>query len=127
MQFIISLGQQLIMDVYGDQGFIETVFETGTVNSQNALEGFIEAEHAAGITHVEVRSSSSGFNCAIDDLRVSSECPADLDGSGAVDIGDLLAILAAWGNKGGPEDLDGNGVVDIGDLLIVLSSWGPCE
>ncbi len=53
-------------------------------------------------------------------------CPADLDGSGAVDIGDILAILAAWGNKGGPEDLDGSGFVDIGDLLAVLANWGPC-
>ena len=35
-------------------------------------------------------------------------------------------ILAAWGNKGGPEDLDGSGLVDIGDILIVLANWGPC-
>ena len=53
-------------------------------------------------------------------------CPADLDDSGAVDIGDLLAILTAWGNKGGPEDLDGSGVVDFGDLLIGLATWRPC-
>jgi probable HAF family extracellular repeat protein len=54
-------------------------------------------------------------------------CLADLDGSGAVDFADLLAILAAWDNAGGPEDLDGSGVVDFGDLLIVLAEWGPCE
>ncbi len=34
----------------------------------------------------------------------SSPCLADLDDSGAVDFGDILAILSAWGNKGGPED-----------------------
>jgi len=55
-----------------------------------------------------------------------ASCVADLDDSGAVDFGDILAILSAWGNKGGPEDLDGSGFVDFGDLLIVLSSWGPC-
>ncbi len=54
-------------------------------------------------------------------------CPADLDGSGAVDISDLIAVLTAWGNKGGPEDLDGSGTVDFGDLLIVLDSWGVCD
>ncbi len=59
--------------------------------------------------------------------RIRGECPADLDDSGDVGFGDILAILSAWGNKGGPEDLDGSGVVDFGDLLIVLSSWGPCE
>ena len=52
------------------------------------------------------------------------ERPGD---SGVVDFGDILAILSAWGNKGGPEDLDGSGVVDFGDLLIVLAAWGPCE
>ena len=53
-------------------------------------------------------------------------CPADLDGSGAVDFGDILAILAAWGNAGGPEDLDDSGTVDFGDLLVVLAEWGLC-
>ncbi len=52
--------------------------------------------------------------------------PEDLDGSGAVGVGDILAILFTWGNKGGPEDLDDSGVVDFGDLLIVLAAWGPC-
>ena len=55
-------------------------------------------------------------------------CPADLDGSGGVDRGDLFAILAAWGPcEDCPEDLDGSGVVDFGDVLIVLASWGPCQ
>ena len=53
-------------------------------------------------------------------------CVADLDGSGAVDFGDILAVLQAWGNAGGPEDLDQNGVVDFGDILIILAAWGPC-
>ncbi len=53
-------------------------------------------------------------------------CPEDLDGSGAVDFGDILAILSAWGNPGGPEDLDHNGVVDFGDILAVLGAWGAC-
>ncbi len=54
-------------------------------------------------------------------------CPADLDGSGDVDFEDILRVLDAWGNKGGPEDLDGSGTVDFDDLLIVLDAWGPCE
>ena len=54
-------------------------------------------------------------------------CPADLDSNGAVDFDDLLRVLDAWGNEGGPEDIDGSGTVDFGDLLIVLDSWGPCE
>jgi hypothetical protein len=53
-------------------------------------------------------------------------CPNDLDGSGDVGFGDLLAVLSAWGSKGGPEDLDGSGMVDFGDVLEVLTTWGPC-
>ena len=59
--------------------------------------------------------------------NVQTPCPADIDNSGVVDFEDLLLVLDAWGNKGGPEDLDGSGFVDIGDLLVVLAAWGPCE
>lgn len=52
-------------------------------------------------------------------------CP-DIDGNGAVDFGDVLAVLAAWGNAGGPEDVDGSGTVGFGDILLILASWGPC-
>ncbi len=72
-----------------------------------------------------VADGSSGLH--VIDVSSCEPCPADLDGNGSVDCGDILAILSAWGNKGAPEDLDGNGIVDFGDLLIVLSSWGPCE
>ena len=53
-------------------------------------------------------------------------CVEDLDGSGDVGFGDILRVLAAWGNVGGPEDLDGSGTVGFGDLLLVLAAWGPC-
>ena len=52
-------------------------------------------------------------------------CPADLDGSGAIDFGDIVQVLSNWGSTG-PADLDGSGIVDFGDLIAVLSSFGPC-
>ncbi len=52
---------------------------------------------------------------------------ADLDGSGDVDFNDILRVLDAWGNEGGPEDLDGSGTVDFQDILTVLDAWGPCQ
>ena len=69
--------------------------------------------------------SGSGVTGPID-VVFRNTCPADIDGSGAVDFADVLAILAAWGNAGGPEDLDGSGTVDFGDILAVLAAWGPC-
>ena len=54
-------------------------------------------------------------------------CPADIDDSGVVDFGDLLAVLAAWGECAAcPEDLNGDGRVDFSDILAVLAAWGPC-
>ena len=62
-------------------------------------------------------------------IELDPGCEGDIDGSGAVDVGDILAILAAWGPCDGecPEDVDENGDVGFSDLLIVLKAWGPCE
>jgi len=55
------------------------------------------------------------------------DCPADINGDGMVDVLDLLAVLAAWGDcPGCPEDITGDDVVDVLDLLEVLGAWGPC-
>ena len=43
-------------------------------------------------------------------------CPDDLDGSGVVDISDLLLLLADWSDP-----------YTIKDLLQLLGSWGPCR
>jgi hypothetical protein len=55
------------------------------------------------------------------------ECAADIDGSGAVDVSDLLLVLLAWGQGPGPADVTGDGVVDVLDLIAVLSAWGACS
>ena len=52
-------------------------------------------------------------------------CPVDLDGSGSVGTGDLLALFSQWGTDG-PADFDGSGAVGTGDLLILFANWGPC-
>jgi hypothetical protein len=53
-------------------------------------------------------------------------CLGDLDGSGFVDVNDLLVLLAAWGQGGVPADLSGDGVVNVADLLLLLGNWGEC-
>jgi hypothetical protein len=49
----------------------------------------------------------------------------DVNEDGAIEVGDLLAVLAAWGTPG-PGDVNGDGIVDVGDLLEILAHWGPC-
>lgn len=50
-------------------------------------------------------------------------------GSGAIDIGDIFALPAAWGTDHPFLDLSpggGDGIVDASDLDVLLSAWGPC-
>lgn len=93
--------------------------------------------NVAGTVQLQFRASDLGsgsiVEAAIDEISVSrtacssAPCPGDLDGSGAVDGGDLGAILSSWGAcTGCPGDLNGDGAVNGGDLGQFLSSWGPC-
>ncbi len=52
-------------------------------------------------------------------------CPWDLDGSGSVGTGDLLALFTQWGTKGSA-DFNADGIVSTADLLILFTNWGPC-
>lgn len=62
----------------------------------------------------------------------SQACPYDCGngGNGAVDVIDLLEMLAEWGldctQVGVTCDLAGGPGVDVVDLLALLGSWGPC-
>jgi hypothetical protein len=52
----------------------------------------------------------------------------DLDGDGDVDFGDLLIMLAAWGECPAPPapcpgDVDGDGATGFDDLLVLLAGW----
>lgn len=49
--------------------------------------------------------------------------PADLNGDGAIDAGDLAVLLANWGGSG-VGDVNGDGSVDAGDLSALLAAWG---
>lgn len=61
-------------------------------------------------------------------IRLLGGCPADFNGDGAVDSGDLAELLAGWGAAAfGPYDLDSDGFIGSGDLATLLAAWGPCE
>ena len=48
----------------------------------------------------------------------------DVDGNGAVNVIDLLAVLAEWGECDNCQsDLDADGQVEIEDLLQILADW----
>jgi hypothetical protein len=68
-----------------------------------------------------------------DDVRFvpAAHCAGDVDCSGAVDIGDLRAIVGDWGtytpcHPRHLEDLDGDCAVGFSDTLAILKAWGAC-
>jgi hypothetical protein len=55
-------------------------------------------------------------------------CTGDVDGDGAVAVGDLVAVILAWGPCAGcAADVNGDGTVDVQDLVEVILHWGPCR
>ncbi len=74
-------------------------------------------------------SSAEGAMYGFDglDSAATCDCPADLDGSCAVGVKDLLILLGVWGLcEGCPADFDDSGAVGVVDLLFLLGTWGPC-
>lgn len=57
--------------------------------------------------------------------QVSCQWDCQATPNGAVDVPDLLALLATWGAPG-PCDFDASGTVVVPDLLKLLANWGPC-
>lgn len=57
-----------------------------------------------------------------------TSCPGDLDGSGVIDVDDLLLYIEWYTNFDPRADMDGDGDVDFLDLFIYRSFWipGPC-
>jgi len=72
---------------------------------------------------------SNGQQLRLLSLRLCgvAACSADMDGSGAVDGGDLSLLLGSWAFVGSPADLDGDGSVGGGDLALLLGAWGGCS
>ena len=55
-----------------------------------------------------------------------SDCPADINGDGSVNVTDLLIVLDQWGNTDSPADVNSDGTVDVNDLLMLIGAWGQC-
>lgn len=88
-------------------------------------ESFVDNQGSADA----VWGSGATFSIEYEVVTVS-ECPADLNADGAVDVSDLLLLLGAWGPcpVGGfcPADFNADGAVDVSDLLQMLAAWGEC-
>ena len=61
----------------------------------------------------------------MDDGSCVVDCIGDVNGDGAVTVGDLLQILAEFGcTEGCTTDLNEDGLTTVADLLLLLSVYG---
>lgn len=61
-----------------------------------------------------------------DELIISPSCTEDVNDDGVVDVSDILEVVGAWGDSGGPSDINEDGIVNVTDLLAVVDAWGTC-
>jgi hypothetical protein len=120
----------------GDLTQMHEIVVGGSFLAAPALEGHFGLGPATTVDEVHV-VFPSGRTVTLDDVDVdqrlhvvepdAAPCRGDLDGSGRVDVGDVLTILGAWGPCDTcAADLDGSGAVDVADLLELLGAWGSC-
>jgi len=78
-----------------------------------------------GITHDFNVGETRTIGYIID---ITFECEGDVDSDGSVDIHDLLALVAAWGDCPDPcsADINEDQIVNIHDLLALVAAWGEC-
>ena len=100
-------------------GWYNPSFTLGTVPNGTINLRFVVGDLGAG----------SVIEAAVDGVLVEKPicdddpgCPGDFDGSGVIDVNDVLHLISSWGTEGG--DVDGNGTTDVNDLLELLAIYG---
>lgn len=107
-----------------------TLDESGQchITIDNVVLGTADYDLGWPIGTVTVQLVHMSFESTVYTDAFGTACEGDTDGSGTVDVVDVLSLLASWGNCSGdcPGDLNGDGLVDVIDLLAMLAAWGPC-
>ena len=140
----VHAGQQVgtVFVIVGSSAIAHAALWSGTAASWVDLHtflppGFLESEandiwHSNGYTLVVGYANNTATMRYEAIMWVKAPpCPANINGDGAVNIDDLLAVINAWGGcpQVCPADIappGGNGVVNVDDLLAVINAWGAC-
>jgi hypothetical protein len=113
--------------------WIVEIDTTGSVSwrGENVFLG--EADYNLGWPWgtVTVQITQGTINANLEINKVFNPCYEDVDGSGAVDVTDLLTLIGNWGNcpdctQEIPGDVNYDDVVDVTDLLAIVGAWGLC-
>ena len=98
---------------------------------ENAYLGQAEYDLGWPWGTVTVQVEEGTINANLEIYKVENPCYEDIDGSGTVDVSDLLILIGNWGTCGEcvdeiPGDVTYDDIVDVTDLLMVVGAWGSC-
>lgn len=80
-----------------------------------------------GIMSVELYTPQT-IGASWDDLYFApSDCPADVEADGIIDVNDLTYVLLKWGTDDAAADITDDGSVGVDDFLEVITNWGLCD
>lgn len=90
-----------------------------------------DVNHPFPAIGIHIESERPEMRCTqirLDLIASPDGCPADLDGSGDVGLGDLAVLLSSFGRAEGAThadgDLDADHDVDLADLSLLLAEFG---
>jgi hypothetical protein len=76
----------------------------------------------------------SGLSGSHRTMAAADPCDVDFDGSGVVDVGDIMLVAGCWRmteNDDGWDaryDLNGDGIITVIDVMLVVAQWrSPCS
>jgi photosystem II stability/assembly factor-like uncharacterized protein len=90
------------------------------------LPNVVVSSLALDAANEELFAGTYGRSVFSIDIELPTTCEADIDGSGEVDVLDLIEVILMWGTDDPAADVNGDGVVAVEDLVIVIVAWGPC-
>jgi probable HAF family extracellular repeat protein len=100
------------------QDLIALIEDSGPLLSIKSAESISSRGHIAG----EGRTSSGVVGFVLVPVWGNE---GDVDTNCRTDSDDLILVILEWGKARSPADANGDGVVDAGDLLVVLLNWTP--
>jgi len=100
------------------------IYDTWVIGADQVPTECVSALNRNGTVTTNTPKNYPGVEGSVD---ACPPCEGDLDGSGAVDAGDIAMLLGAWGTRNDEADVTGDGIVDAADLSVVLGGWGSCE
>ncbi len=142
-RWFFSMGlpnDQLTIEVSNNGGgswvFVDAVTSTGSAWLPHS---FVVSDYVTPTANVQVRfftsdvDNNSTTEAGIDDFQVTAilcgpGCPTDINGDGATNVLDLVALLLCFGAPAVPgceaEDITGDGSVNVLDLVELLLEFG---